>query len=136
MSWLGTVGLVLGALFVVIVVKDWVDAVTGRKLCTYDPRVNCSRLNFGEHAHRHCWEWNWELLGRRHSSENHEAAVAKMHKVKKFMRTVKMRRFLRLCRSKEFNELWYAEGMPGRRWDKNALERWITSHDDVSRTTQ
>ena len=126
MSWLDILVFLVEAFFVVSVVKDLVDGTADRMLCTYNPRVNCSRLNFGEYAHRHCLKWNWELLGRLHSSENHEVAVTKMHKVKKFMRTVKMRRFLRLCRSKEFNELWYAEGMPGRRWDERALERWAS----------
>ena len=57
------------------------------------------------------------LFGRYGNQHEHAADVKKMERVKRFIRTRKLRRFLRLCRSREFNEYFYAEGRMGRGWD-------------------
>ena len=70
------------------------------------------------------------LFGAFYESEQHHSeAVAKMAKVKAFIRTRKLRRFIKLCRSKAFNEYWYAEGRPGRRWDERAILHHADSSD-------
>jgi hypothetical protein len=42
--------------------------------------------------------------------------------VRKMIRNIKMKRFIKLCRSKEFNEYFYAEGRMGRKWDIKKIE--------------
>ena len=64
------------------------------------------------------------LFGKGYDAHNHEIAVNKMKKVKQFIRNAKMRRFLKLCRSKAFNELFYGEGGMGRRWDHAKIMGW------------
>ena len=64
------------------------------------------------------------LFGRRCDDQHdHATAISKMERVKRFIRTRKLRRFLRLCRSREFNELWYGEGGTGRKWDHASIMR-------------
>ena len=64
---------------------------------------------------------HWYLFGVECSRDEHERRLRVMARTVEWYRARKLRRFVRLCRSKEFNEHFYAEGRMGRRWDERSL---------------
>jgi hypothetical protein len=69
------------------------------------------------------WWWRGDLV----SEEEHRRCRKIAEKVQKWCarrwRWRETRKFVRLCRSREFVEHWYGEGGMGRRWDLTGLEK-------------
>lgn len=47
--------------------------------------------------------------------------------MKRLIRNIKMRRFVKLCRSEAFCRVFYAEGQMGRKWDNAKIEKFSNS---------
>ena len=90
----------------------------------FDSRLHRFDGKAVQFMHLPYYESSYWLFGYACSTKKQfEREVAMMARTVEWYRTRKLRRFVRLCRSKEFNELWYSEGMPGRRWDHASIMR-------------
>lgn len=87
------------------------------------PAVDTKEDDNDEYRH---FIWSWHLFGKQMTQDQHWELVDQLDAAQRLaarlFRTRKARKFVKLCRSREFNEMWYAPGGIGRTWDIKRLE--------------
>jgi hypothetical protein len=66
------------------------------------------------------WEREYWIYNEKYTESDFKRVIGN---TKRMIRNIKLRRFVRLCRSKAFNEYFYSAGQMGRKWDIKKIER-------------